>query len=241
MSFDLPSLRAAPVRPAGLSPPAGRVYLGTDINRTTLPGLLERHGMSKTDLAKFLGLSPPLITRLLKGERQLKGPELLKLQELFARLDAGGEDYASASRLAESTTPYATSAQRIPVFGYAAGGILDTEDPRAGLIGFAQAEVLEWIEPPPDRRDVSRLFGVRIIGDSMAPRIANGEVAVAQMNMNPVRGQDCVVEFKDQTAVVKTYQGLLGSTLKLSQYNPARDVSVALADVAAIHAVLWRR
>jgi len=97
------------------------------------------------------------------------------------------------------------------------------------------------IDAPPGWSGSGDLLAVRIPGPQMEPRLFAGEVVIAQRDLPPTKGADCLVEFHDGSVLVKTYVGERNGALICSQYNPAQEVSFDRAAVRAVHAVTWRQ
>lgn len=161
------------------------------------------------------------MSRLLKGPdarggRRMTAEEAEQIEAFFA----GGETREPAFQI-------------IDVFGYAEAGGEDR-------ISLADGQVIDRIEIPAGlvRGEV---IAIRVAGDSMEPRLFSGETVIVGRHLPPQRDRDCVVEFRDGTAVVKQYKGQRDGTVFLSQYNPEKEIRVEASKVKAIHAVIYRR
>lgn len=64
---------------------------------------------------------------------------------------------------------------------------------------------------------------------------------IAQLNLPPGRDQDCLVEFNDGSAVVKTYVAQRDGAVFCRQWNPDSEVRYIGSAVKAVHAIVWRR
>ncbi|PIB96491.1 S24 family peptidase [Caulobacter sp. X] len=195
-----------------------------------LPQRLERAGFNQAALARFMGLDPASLSKTIKGQRQLKAHEWAKIEEFFAS-NGGGETEGSVTAMAPRRR---TPQSRIPVYGYAATG----DDDR---IAFAAGQVVDWLDPPPTWNGTGDLIAIRVLGDSMEPRLFTGEMVLAQVGLPPARDRDCIVEFLDGTALVKTYQGQKDGHVFLRQFNPDKQVALQATQVKALHAIIWRR
>ena len=75
----------------------------------------------------------------------------------------------------------------------------------------------------------------------MEPRFFAGESVFVHAGLPPARGQDCLIEFRDGSAVIKSYRGQRDGFVFAWQYNPSADESNELryqgTDVKALHAV----
>lgn len=187
-----------------------------------IPERLRRAGRRQSDLARYLSLDPSSLTKTIKGDRRLKADELVKIEEFF------GDEPAPTS------TASRRPQRRIPVYGYAAAG----GDER---IAFNSGNIIDFIDPPPLWNGAGDLVALRVLGDSMTPRLFEGEMVVAQVNLPPLRGQDCVIEMNDGSALVKTYRGIKGRVIEAEQWNPQQAVIVDKERAKAVHAIIWRR
>lgn len=189
-----------------------------------IPERLSRAGRNQSELARFLALDPSSLTKTIKGTRQLKAAELMKIEEFF-----GSDDYeppvSTASRRPQ---------KRIPVYGYAAAGGEER-------VAFNSGNIIDFIEPPPLWNGAGDLVGLRVLGESMVPRLFEGEMVIAQLHLPPLRGQDCIIEMNDGSALVKTYRGGTARTIDAEQWNPQKSLAVDRERVKALHAVVWRR
>jgi len=190
-----------------------------------IPEELKRVGKKQADLARFMPLDPSSLTKLIKGERSMKVPELRRLEEFFSAANGGEPVERLASRRAEAQA-------RIPLFGVPHG-----DD---GAVLFTSGREADWISPPIVAPANVELVAVRVPGDQMEPRMFQGEIVVAQVRMPPARDRDCVVEFTDGTAIVRTFKGLRDGRVHLELYHPASNIHVDATKVRALHAVLAR-
>ena len=192
-----------------------------------IPDRLRRAGRNQSELARFLALDPSSLTKTIKGTRALKVDELNKIEQFFE-----GDGYEVPVISTATRRPQ----RRIPIYGYAAGGGGGEE-----RIAFNSGGIIDFIEPPPLWNGAGDLMGIRILGDSMVPRLFEGEMVIAQVNLPPLRGQDAVIEMTDGSALVKTYRGSTARVIEAEQWNPQKPLTVDKERVRAVHAVVWRR
>ncbi|WP_040349795.1 S24 family peptidase [Brevundimonas sp. BAL3] len=178
---------------------------------------LRATGRSQAALGRHIGASKDSISRLMNGERRLQATELELIKDFFA-----GEQ-----------PPAGPAYDTLDVYGYAQAGGDD-------LVSLADGQVIDRIEVPAGLVRGATI-GIRVVGDSMEPRLFSGETVIVGLNMPPQRDRDCVVEFRDGSAIVKQYKGQRDGTVFLHQYNPDKEVRVEASKVKAIHAVLYRR
>lgn len=189
----------------------------------TLKRRLQKAGRKQEELAQALGISPWSASRLVLGKREMKAQEA-------ARIDAFLAETASDERYDDA--PSGTG--RIPLYGYAAAAAPDR-------VAFTSGRALDWIEAPPLQLFSGPMAALRIAGESMEPRLFAGEEVLIALGLSPGRGRDCVIEFKDGTAAVKTYEKSRDGWIFCRQFNPDQEVRYKAHEVKAIHAVLWRK
>lgn len=191
-----------------------------------IPERLKAAGRSQAELAAHLNLDPSSMTKTIKGTRRLKADELLKIEAFFEDGPDGNVELMAPRRRA--------APRRIPVYGYAAAGGEDR-------IVMNPGQVIDWIEPPPLWNGLGDLVAIRVLGDSMEPRLFSGEMVVAQIGLPPARDRDCIIEMGDGSALVKTYKGQKDGHVFAHQYNPDKGLSIDATGVKALHAIIWRR
>lgn len=191
-----------------------------------VPTRLRTSGMSQAKFSReVLDLDPSSFVKTMKGDRRLQEHERRAIESYFGEpLVADTSETPAVLRRPRQT--------RIPVYGYAAAGGEDR-------IAFAEDQVLDWFDPPPFWSGGGDLIYVRIIGESMYPRIRSGEVVPVRLNFPPARGDDCLLEFTDNSAVVKTFEAERDGKVFARQYNPDSQVSFDATSVRKRHTI-WR-
>jgi SOS-response transcriptional repressor LexA len=80
----------------------------------------------------------------------------------------------------------------------------------------------DWEEVVPSDVTDELAFGVRVRGDSMEPKISEGDIAILLPNTMPTNGEIVVANIRDQGVLCKIMHVQLDKNLvKLSSYNPA--------------------
>ena len=103
------------------------------------------------------------------------------------------------------------SPTKIPVLGYVA----------AGIPIEAITEVLDYEELSPELvRDGSEYFGLKIKGDSMEPKISDGDVVIVRKQPNVDSGQIAIVCINGENATCKKIMKQAGGIL-LQPLNPS--------------------
>lgn len=190
-----------------------------------IPARLKTLNRSQAELARHLELDPSSLTKTLKRLRRVQPDEKLKIEAFFG-------EKLSLDITAPATPRRKAGLLKIPVYGYAAAGGEDR-------IAYAENTVLDYFDPPPFWSGAGDLIYVRLVGESMVPRYFSGEVLPVRLNVPPARDTDCLIEFHDNTALVKTYKGMRDGKLFAMQYNEMRELAFEASRVRALHSV-WR-
>ncbi len=212
------------------------------MQRDWLKQRLALRGRTQAGLARHLGLDASAVTRLLKGERQLKGAEAAAIaayigcavDEVLAAFGAGPAADAFLPR--PRPLPAAAELPRdLPIHGAAIGG----HDGAIELNGEAQAHT----ERPPQLAGVRNAYAVYVTGDSMRPMFQPGWVVHVNPNRPVTPGCGVVVQLRPDDGTlplcyIKEFRRRTPSQLVLAQYNPADEIAWPLARVLAIHRVV---
>ena len=156
------------------------------------------HGMSQQDLADRLDVNKVTISQYERGVRKPDLNVLTALCDIFnvsSDYLLGKDDMTirivgkeGLERLASART------KRIPVLGRVAAGVpID-----------AIEDVLEdWEEIPEAMAATGDFFGLKIKGDSMQPRIAEGDVVIVRSQPDAESGDVVIVQVNGDTATCK--------------------------------------
>jgi SOS-response transcriptional repressor LexA len=207
---------------------------------------LRELGRSQKDLAQALGVEPPRITEILRGDRRVQPSEWqplavfleLPMAQIAANLGielsgfAGGKPAARSTQREQSTDKlqskrnaalevppgFATlPARDLPIYGAAEGG---------GGVMILDSDPIEYGERPANLLGVRGAYGVYIVNDSMAPAYEQGD----KVHVHPGRplkpGRDAlfIAETADGTrhATVKRLVKAGDKAWKVQQFNPPR-------------------
>jgi phage repressor protein C with HTH and peptisase S24 domain len=183
---------------------------------------------ARNRLAKRLGMDPSDLSRRLKRGGELTAAHA---REIEAYLEGAGAEPEPTRSFAPTTAP---ATRRVPVFGYAAAGGEDR-------VALASNQILDYVDVPSGLIR-GRAFIVRLVGESMYPRLRSGENVMVEEDVPPVRNYDVLVELTDGTGLVKEYRGQRDGYLFLFQYNPEQEVRIPITQVRKIHTAWpWRR
>jgi transcriptional regulator with XRE-family HTH domain len=204
---------------------------------------LQRLGRSQLELSRHLGLDASAVSRLVKGERHLKGHEARGIAEFFGcSVDEVLHAFGSGTdgftpRLVE--LPQSAELRQtapLPVYGSAVGGV-------DGAFEF-NGRVNEYVERPPLLAGVKNAYGVYITGESMFPVFRAGWLAHVNPNRPLTPGCGVVVQVRatDPEApplcYIKEYVRRTATKLVVSQYNPATELEWPLDRVVAAHRIV---
>jgi transcriptional regulator with XRE-family HTH domain len=210
---------------------------------------LERAGVSQADLARHLRLAPSAISRMLKGERQMKLLEAVQVsaflgvsQEEVLRhagtapdTPAGGAAPTGPPRRGRpprTTIPLAgpSRAEPIPIRSAARGGGEQEMFLGDGPIGYTPR--------PANLTGVRDAYAIYMVGDSMEPRYEQGWLLYVNPFKPPTRGRDVVVYKKNQSALIKQFVRWEGDALVLRQLNPEQELRIPRDEVVECHLVV---
>jgi len=216
------------------------------MNATWFQETLERAGMSQADLARHLGLAPSAISRMLKGERQMKLLEAVQIagflgisqDEVLRHAGASGEATATAGPARRGRPPRATVApvaagprpEPIPIRSAARGGGDREMFLADGPIGYTAR--------PANLGGVRGAYAIYMLGDSMEPRYAQGWLLHVNPFKPPTRGRDVVVYKKGDAVLIKQFVRWEGDALVLRQLNPEQELRVPRDEVMECHLVV---
>jgi phage repressor protein C with HTH and peptisase S24 domain len=214
---------------------------------------LERIDATQADLARHLRLAPSAISRMLKGERQMKPLEVVQIAS-FLRVPeedvlrhavdravtapVGDSPHTGRGRPPSSglrTLPHAGSgilrgADLIPIRSAGRGGTDQEMFLEDGPIGFASR--------PANLGGIRSAYAIYMVGDSMEPRYEQGWLLHVNPFKPPIRGRDVVVYKSDKAVLIKQFVGWDGDTLVLRQLNPSDILRVPRDQVQECHLVV---
>ena len=110
-------------------------------------------------------------------------------------------------------TSFITTAVRIPVFARVA----------AGIPFEAIEDIIDWEEITPEMAADGKYFGLCICGDSMEPRICNGDVVIVRKQDDADDGDIVIALVNGNDAVCKRLRKYENGMVALISTNPAYD------------------
>jgi phage repressor protein C with HTH and peptisase S24 domain len=202
---------------------------------------LERAGASQADLARHLRLAPSAVSRMLKGERQMKQLETV---QIAAFLGVTPEDVLRHA--VDSTIPPPPPDAPRPSRGRPPSAASHTGDKipiRSGGRGGTDQEMfledgVGYTPRPANLTGVRSAYAIYMVGDSMEPRYEQGWLLHINPFKPPIRGRDVVVYKQGQIVLIKQFVGWDGDILVLRQLNPPDTLRIPRAEVLECHLVV---
>lgn len=151
-----------------------------------LKELCAKKGILQKDLAKIVGRAPSAISGWATGKFEIDNDSLFILSDYFGV----SIDYILGKTSAP--TPRKKGV-KIPVLGEVAAGIpLD-----------AIEDIIDYEEIPEDLAKTGDFFGLRIKGDSMSPRMLDGDVVIVRKQNDVESGEIAIVLVNGDSATCK--------------------------------------
>lgn len=157
-----------------------------DIIATNLNRLLEVNGKSQADLAAYMEVSQATVSNWCKA---IKVPRMDKLDRICIFLNCSRSDLMD-ERVEKP------KGVKIPVLG----------DVAAGIPIEAVESILDYEEIDEELASKGEFFGLRIKGNSMAPRIQSGDVVIVKVQSDAESGDIVIAKVNGDDACCKKLQ-----------------------------------
>jgi len=141
-------------------------------------------GMTQKQRADKLGVAQNTVSGWEKGKTAIDRESIMEITELFD---------VTIDYLFGKSEKSVSSAVKIPVLGYV----------RAGYPQYAAENILDYEEIPQAMAQNGEYFALQIKGDSMSPRILDGDVVIVRKQPVVENGQIAVVLVNGDEATVK--------------------------------------
>ena len=165
--------------------------------------LRKEKGLSMKELGQIFGIAESTVSQYETGKRDPDYEMLLKLSEFFSV----SVDYLLRGVEAQDTK----RGLRIPVLGSIPAGI-----PLEAI-----EDIIDWEEIPEEMaRGGKEYFALRVSGDSMYPKILDGDTVVIRKQPVCESGDDCVVYVNGDDATLKTVKLHEDGSLTIQPINP---------------------
>lgn len=167
--------------------------------------------LSQDDLGKLIGVSKQAISMYERGERSPDIDTLTKIAEVL-NVDIN------------TIIGKKSSIIKIPVLGKVA----------AGIPIEAITDILDYEELSPDMvRDGSEYFALQLKGDSMEPRMSDGDVVIVRKQESIENGQIAIVCVNGDEATCKKVLFKDNGAVILQPLNPTHDTMYFTPDEVA--------
>ena len=165
-------------------------------------------GLTMKDVAKAVGVSEGTVSRWESGNiSNMRRDRLFALSRV---LHLSVDDLMGWK---EETSAFTrSSAVRIPVLGRVV----------AGIPLEAVEEILDWEEIPQAMADSGSYFALQVKGDSMEPKISDGDVVIVRQQEDVESGEVAIVLVNGEDATVKKIKKTSGG-IQLLPTNPTYD------------------
>lgn len=177
-----------------------------------LKKLREDRGLSQTAVANELGISRQTYNNYELGKRQADYEMLLKLAEFFGTTVEAllvPESYSKSKIDPNAVILPNDKVHLVPVFNSVS----------AGFGSYASSDIVEYIPLYIDNEyDIDQIVVVTVRGDSMSPKIEDGDRIVVRKQSSVDDGCIGVVRINDECVVKKIY--LQNGALTLISLNP---------------------
>lgn len=203
---------------------------------------LQKPGKTQRGLAQALGVDPSAVTRLLKGERQLKAAEIEKVRQYLASRSTENEPKPGTDDLETQNFRYASTAPDmparfdLPVMGTGEGG-------EEGVMLF-NGEIVDRIGRPPFLANAVGAYAVYVVGSSMEPRYFPGELLYVHPGKPVTIGSFVLVQARPRAdgeaprALIARLEKRTGQKVILGKLNPARQIELQAKDIVSIHKIV---
>lgn len=119
-------------------------------------------------------------------------------------------------------------ATKIPVWG-----VVDAQDGDKYALNTEDTPI-DYIEPLPQQNMDREAYGVLVAGESMFPALKPGYIACVNTRKPVIRGGLCVVEIKDDGAIIKEFVKREKGKVTLRQYNPDKEIEMSEKEIGRI-------
>ena len=164
---------------------------------------MDRIGVERRDFARAIGVPYSSLTDWLNGRTYPRIDKIERMAQYFG---------IEKADLVEDRNRKAATSVRIPVYSRVA----------AGIPLEASGEVVDYEEIPEALSRSGEYFGLRVVGDSMEPKISDGDTIIVRKQETAEPGEVIVATVNGSDACVKRLKTFEGGIMLIST-NPAYE------------------
>jgi transcriptional regulator with XRE-family HTH domain len=199
-------------------------------------------GKTQADLARQLGLPPSAVSRMLRGERQMKLAEAVATAEFLGVSQE--EILRRAGDVGSPAMPREPRRRgRPPLIERRVPSPAAWED-RIPIRPLGREERQRSDEPvgltprPANLSGVLGAYAVYMDAETLSPRYEPGWLLHVHPHKPPTRGRDVVVLKKDGAMLIKQFVGWKDNTLEVRQLNPPATEHIPRDEVVGCHLIV---
>lgn len=181
-----------------------------------LRNLLHLRRLSQKEVASAIGVIPQTFNRWVQGLSLPRMDKVQKLADYFNVRKSALIDplpIENESNQTITSQDRHTTSVRIPVLG----------DVAAGIPISAIEDIIDWEEITEQLASTGEFFGLRIQGDSMAPRICDGDVVIVRQQSDAETGDIVIVRVDHERATCKRLRKYADGAVELISLNPSYE------------------
>lgn len=166
------------------------------MNGKRLKMLREEKGLTQKDLAEKLSLTPKAISFYELGSREPSGDALIRMAHILGTTT----DYLLGNSIIKEADQKVSRGVRIPVLGRVV----------AGIPIEAVEEILDYEEITPELAATGEFFALQVKGDSMLPKLEEGDVVIVKKQADVETGDIAIVLVNGDEATIKQVKKVNG-------------------------------
>ena len=151
-----------------------------------LPELRKKMGLTQAQFAKKFGVSTSTVAMWETGQRKPDYHTIIRLCDFFA---VGFEDLLGIDIIHKA--PVETV--RIPILGFV----------RAGIPNYSYENIIGYERINEELSKTGDLFALQVRGDSMEPKISEGDIVIIRRQPSVENGQTALVMVGNEEATIK--------------------------------------
>lgn len=167
--------------------------------------------MTLEDISKLLNYKS--LSTVQKWEKNIAQPPLKKVQQLADYFHVDIDDFTNTDLQQKRKGDKQCLSFRVPVLG----------DVAAGIPIEANEEIIDYVELPARYANIGTFFALRIHGDSMSPRICDGDYVVVKQQADADSGDIVIVRVALGTATCKRLRKYADGAIELVSINPSYE------------------